>query len=226
MALISEAGLPGVSDPGQRLIAAARAAGVRVEVIPGPCAALTALVGSGLPSDRFLFIGFLPRRPGPQKTLLHSLAGESGTLIFYEAPDRVPKTLAALAECLGASRRACVARELTKLYEEYATGTLAELVSRYAEVPPRGEVTIVVSGFDPATDSASDQAGDSAGAASFDVEAEIRERLRSGQRPREIAAALSLRSGYPRRKLYQLALSLAERDQDPEGDNSSSRSLR
>lgn len=204
VALISEAGLPGVSDPGQRLVAAARVAEIPVEVVPGPCAALTALVGSGLPTDRFLFVGFLPRREGEREVLLAGLAREPGTLIFYEAPDRVPATLADLAAVFGDERPGCVARELTKLFEEYALAPLGALRARYADAPPRGEVTIVVGG-QPPTQTASDEAP------GVELEADIRARLAAGQGPKEIAAALALHSGYPRRKLYQLAVALRPR---------------
>jgi len=206
VALISEAGLPGVSDPGQRLVAAARAAEIAVEVVPGPCAAVTALVGSGLPTDRFLFVGFLPRRSGPRQALLAGLATEPGTLIFYEAPDRVPATLVDLASAFGAARQACLARELTKLFEEYAIATLGELAARHAGAPPRGEVTIVVSGWNGDVLPASSGISDSA----KNVEDEVRERLRAGEGPREIAAALAKKSGHPRRKLYQLAIALSK----------------
>lgn len=207
VALISEAGLPGVSDPGQRLVAAARTAGIPVEVVPGPCAALTALVGSGLPTDRFLFVGFLPRREGEREVLLAGLVREPGTLIFYEAPDRVPATLVDLAQIFGDERPACVARELTKLFEEYALATLGELRDRYADAAPRGEVTIVVSGH-PQPRQGQALADE---APSVDLEADIRARLAAGQGPKEIAASLALRSGYPRRKLYQLAIALRPR---------------
>lgn len=204
VALISEAGLPGVSDPGQRLVAAARLAEVPVEVVPGPCAAVTALVGSGLPTDRFLFVGFLPRREGEREVLLAGLAREPGTLIFYEAPDRVAATLADLAAVFGDERPGCVARELTKLFEEYALAPLGELRKRYSEAPPRGEITIVVGGQPPAQVAADEAPG-------VDLEADIRARLAAGQGPKEIAAALALHSGYPRRKLYQLAVALRPR---------------
>jgi 16S rRNA (cytidine1402-2'-O)-methyltransferase len=210
VALISEAGLPGISDPGQRLVAAARQAGIPVEVVPGPNAALTALVGSGLPSDRFHFVGFLPRREGQKQSLLATLTREPGTLIFYEAPDRVPETLASLAAIFGAARPACVARELTKLYEEYVCGTLGELAARYAEAPPRGEVTLLVGG---AKEAAAAQAGDEIQPTEA-LEAAVRTRLRAGQGPKEIAAALALSTGHPRRKLYQLALALTRSSTD------------
>lgn len=200
VALISEAGTPGVSDPGQRLVQAARAAGLRVEVIPGANAAVTALVGSGLPSDRFLFLGFPPRPEGPRQQLFGSLRGEPGTLIFYEAPDRTARTLRELAQALGEERPACVARELTKVHEEYVRGTLAELAARYADAAPRGEVTLLVGGSAAAPPMPEEEAAD--------IEAEVARRLGAGQGPKEIAASLALRYGKPRRQIYQLALAL------------------
>lgn len=208
VALISEAGLPGISDPGQRLVAAAREAGVPVEVVPGPSASLTALIGSGLRTERFLFVGFPPRAEGDRLALFGSLRHEPGTLIFYESPERVHRTLGDLAAALGPQRPACLARELTKLYEEHVTGTLAELHARYAAAPPRGEVTLVVAGA--AAQSATTAPSADAAAALCDLETEIRRRLATGQGPKEIATALTLLSGQPRRKLYQLALLLKE----------------
>ena len=206
VALISEAGLPGISDPGQRLVAAARELGIKVEVVPGPSAALTALISSGLRSERFLFVGFPPRAEGERLALFGSLRGEPGTLLLYESPERVHRTLGDLAAALGGERTACVARELTKLYEEHVTGTLAELQARYADAAPRGEITLVVSGQgDPAQPAAS-----LTDAALTTMEDEIRRRLAAGQGPKEIATALTLLSGQPRRKLYQLALLLKE----------------
>src|SRR5262249_4687788 len=143
VALVSEAGTPGVSDPGQRLVAAAIAGGARVEVVPGPSAAVTALVLPGLPAERFLFVGFPPREAGPRRELFDSLRAEPATLIFYEAPPRVGATLADLAAAFGADRPACLARELTKVHEEAVRDTLGALAARYAEEPPRGECTLV-----------------------------------------------------------------------------------
>lgn len=199
VALISEAGLPGVSDPGQRLVAAAAAAGHRVEVLPGACAAVTALIGSGLQSERFVFLGFPPRQEGARQALFAGLRHEPGTLLFYEAPDRTGRTLADLELLLGPDRRACVARELTKLFEEYLRGTLAELAARFATTPPRGEITLVVAGC---------SAAEAAAQSVPDVEAEVRARRAQGQSPKEIAAALALQTGKPRRYLYQLALAV------------------
>jgi 16S rRNA (cytidine1402-2'-O)-methyltransferase len=199
VALVTDAGMPGISDPGERLVARAIEAGVVVEVIPGPVAAMTALVGSGLPSERFLFVGFPPRAEGERRALFASLRREVATMIFYEAPDRVKATLADLAAALGGERRAVVARELTKLHEEYARGTLAELGER--ALSARGEHTLVVEGAS-ATAAAEEP---------VDVEAAVRALLAEGLGPKDIAARLTITTGLPRRKLYQLALSLANR---------------
>lgn len=198
VALISEAGMPGISDPGGRMIKRAIEEGIAVEVLPGASAVLTALVGSGLPTDRFLFLGFLPRVEGERQTLLAQTRGEPATLILYEAPGRAGATLADLAGILGHERRACLARELTKVHEEYVRSTLGELAARYAHEAPRGEVVIVVEGA-------------TAPVETIDLEAEVRRRLSRGETPKEIAAALALLSGAPRRKLYQLALVLSGR---------------
>lgn len=202
VAVISEAGMPGVSDPGARAVAAAVTSGAKVEVIPGPSASLAALVGSGLPSDRFLFLGFPPREPGPRQELIGTLRDERATMIFYEAPDRVGATLADLAAALGDTRRASLGRELTKLHEEHVRGTLGELATRYAEVAPRGECTLVVEG------------GAAAGPV-VDIEAELAKLLAEGLGPRDAAARLVIVTGKPRRQLYQLALSLQRTAKDP-----------
>jgi 16S rRNA (cytidine1402-2'-O)-methyltransferase len=217
VALISEAGLPGIADPGQRLIAAARKAGVRVEVIPGACAALTALCGSGLPTDRFVFLGFLPRNESQQLSVLSRLRGETGTLILYESPERVASTLSTLVTVFGADRQACLARELTKLYEEYVRGSLAELADRYREGGVRGEVTLLIEGasLSPSPGLATDEGpvGDASSAAVLEsIEATIRQRLQQGQGAKDISTALAVTTGLPRRRLYQLALALQARD--------------
>jgi 16S rRNA (cytidine1402-2'-O)-methyltransferase len=195
VALISEAGTPGVSDPGHRLILRAIEAGIAVVPVPGPSAVVTALVASGLPTDAFYFGGFPPRESGPRREAFGSLHSLRATLVFYEAPGRTAATLADLAAALGGERRACVARELTKIYEELARGTLDEVAARYAETAPRGEVTLVVEGAREAV-------------ADIDLEAEVRRRVDAGENAKEIAAALSLRTGKPRRMIYQLAIAL------------------
>jgi 16S rRNA (cytidine1402-2'-O)-methyltransferase len=206
VALISEAGTPGVSDPGARVIRAAIDAGVRIEVVPGPVAAIAALVASGLPSDRFLFVGFPPREAGARQALFGTLRGERGTLIFYEAPDRVAATCADLAAALGADRPACLSRELTKIYEEHVRAPVGELASRYAEVSPRGECTLCVAGATEAPPA-------------VDIEGELRRLLGEGLGPRDAAARLVVVTGKPRRQLYQLALAVArERTPGAESD--------
>jgi 16S rRNA (cytidine1402-2'-O)-methyltransferase len=197
VAVISEAGTPAVSDPGARLVQAAVAAGVRVVPIPGASAVLSALVASGLPTDSFLFVGFPARDGGPRLQSFARLRAQEATLVFYEAPNRTAATLSDLAAALGDERRACVARELTKLHEELIRGTLYELAQRFAEAAPRGEVTIVVEGAQAAAEEAA-----------IDVEAEVRRRLASGEGAKEIAAALALSTGKPRRQIYQLAVAL------------------
>jgi len=145
VALISEAGMPGVSDPGYELIRAALAASVEVVPIPGPSAVLTSLVVSGLPTDRFLYLGFLPRRQAERHKLLRSVAGEPGTLLLFEAPHRVQAALEDLRDVLG-DRPLAVCRELTKLHEEVWRGTLASAVTHFAAHTPRGEFTLVIGG--------------------------------------------------------------------------------
>jgi 16S rRNA (cytidine1402-2'-O)-methyltransferase len=141
VALVSDAGMPLVSDPGYVLVRACVAAGLAVEVLPGPSAALTALVASGLPSDSWRFVGFLPRKKGDLRRVLSEAGG--GTLVAFESPRRVPASLAVLAD-VDPAREVAVARELTKLHEEVVRGTAAELAARYAGEPPRGEVVLVV----------------------------------------------------------------------------------
>ena len=145
VALVSDAGTPLVSDPGFRLVEQAIAAGIRVVPIPGPSAVLAALTASGLPSDAFLFAGFLPVKDGQKKTRLAELAAVPATLIFFESPRRLAETLAAMAQVLN-DRPAAIGRELTKTFEEMRTGTLATLAAHYAEAPtPKGEIVICVS---------------------------------------------------------------------------------
>jgi len=196
IALISEAGTPGVSDPGARLVAAAIAQGIHVEVVPGPVAAVTALVGSGLPTDRFLVLGFPPRDPGPRQAMLGALRAERATIVLYEAPGRVAATLADLVDALGADRRAALCRELTKVHEQIVRGSLTALRDRFSAAAPRGECTLVIAG---ATEDVR----------AIDVDAAMRALLAEGLGPRDAAARLVVKTGRPRRELYQLALSLA-----------------
>ncbi len=147
VALISEAGTPGISDPGYRLISAAIANSVEVVPIPGACAMIAALSASGLPMDKFVYLGFLPQKKGRQ-TLITSLQGERRTVVFYESVHRIIKTLDQLREILGGQRRVVVARELTKLHEEFFRGTLAEACQWVHSKPARGEFTVLLAGVD------------------------------------------------------------------------------
>ena len=159
VALVSDAGLPGLSDPGAVLLAAAWSAGVAVEVVPGPFAAAVGLVGSGMlePSGRFCFEGFLPRKGPARRTRIASLVGEERTTVLYEAPHRLRSTLEDLRDALGADRRVALCRELTKLHEETWRGSLGDAVARCAEVEPRGEFVVVLAGAEPPPDATDDE---------------------------------------------------------------------
>ncbi len=145
-ALVSDAGTPGISDPGFLLVRACNESGIEVECLPGPTALIPALVKSGLPSDRFVFEGFLPHKKG-RKARIMSLASEQRTIVLYESPFRLVKTLDQLAEVLGPDRRASVSRELTKMHEETVGGTLQSLADHFREHEPRGEIVVVVAGI-------------------------------------------------------------------------------
>jgi len=145
MALVTDAGTPGISDPGFLLVRACIQSGLPVECLPGPTAFVPALVKSGLPTERFVFEGFLPQKKGRQ-TRLKQLADEERTMIFYESPHRLVKTLEQFAGFFGADRHASVSRELTKMFEETINGTLTEIVSFYQQKPPKGEIVIVLAG--------------------------------------------------------------------------------
>jgi 16S rRNA (cytidine1402-2'-O)-methyltransferase len=192
--LVTDAGMPGVSDPGYRLVAAAVAAGVRVTAVPGPSAVLTALAVSGLPVDRFCFEGFLPRRGGERARRLAELAAEPRTLVLFEAPHRLAAGLAALAEAFGPDRPAAVCRELTKTYEEVRRGPLGELAEWAAE-GVRGEVTVVVGGRTrPAVP---------------DLPAlvdEVARRVEAGERRKAAVAEVAAQAGVPKRELYGASL--------------------
>jgi 16S rRNA (cytidine1402-2'-O)-methyltransferase len=189
--LVSDAGMPTVSDPGFVLVQAAIAAGVTVTALPGPSAVLTALAVSGLPTDRFVFEGFLPRKG--RLPALRALAAEQRTLVFFESPHRVADALRDLAEAFGASRQAALCRELTKLYEEVARGSLAELAERFAD-GARGEIVLVVAGAEPASLSMDDGV------------ARVRVLVDAGARLKEASAEVAEHTGLSRRELYEAAL--------------------
>ena len=194
IALVSDAGLPGVNDPGARVIAAAVAAGLEVTVLPGASAVETALVVSGLGADRYLFVGYLPRRAGELRALADELRGWSGAVAAFESPRRLPGSLRVLAEVLP-DRRAAVCRELTKRFEEVVRGSLAELAARFVEAP-RGEITLVLG---PTTASASARVGDDARAAVSDLVA-------AGASRRAAAAVVARLTGTSRNALYRDSL--------------------
>lgn len=146
IALVTDAGTPAVSDPGQELVDLCHREGIPVEGIPGPAACITALSVSGLDSTRFVFEGFIPQDSRPRKELLEEISGENKTMIFYEAPHRLVRTLRELAAALGGSRRACICHELTKKHESILRGSLDELIDGYGEEPPKGEFVVIVEG--------------------------------------------------------------------------------
>jgi 16S rRNA (cytidine1402-2'-O)-methyltransferase len=195
VALVSDAGTPLISDPGYKLVRDARAAGIPIVTIPGPCAAVAALTLAGLPTDRFLFVGFLPSKAKARTESIEEIAAIRATLIFYESGPRLAATLSALAETLG-DREAGVAREISKMFEECVTGSLSQLATRYADAPPKGEIVIVVA-----------PPGEPAPASTEDADAALTEaltRLSTGRAASEVAQRL----GLDRRALYARALAM------------------
>ena len=193
--LVTDAGMPSVSDPGYRLVAAAVAAGARVTALPGPSAVTAALAVSGLPSDRFTFEGFLPRRAGERARRLAELAPQPRTLVLFESPRRLAATLAELAGAFGAERMAAACRELTKTHEEVRRGTLAELAA-WAGDGVRGEVTLVVAG------AAAGRAAQ-AGPALAEAAGEVAARVAAGTSRKDAIAAVAAELGLRRRALYE-----------------------
>ena len=202
LALVSDAGMPAVSDPGYHLVAACLERGVAVEVVPGPSAALAALVVSGLPTDRFCFEGFLPRRPGQRDRRLAELATEPRTMVFFEAPHRVLATLEAMAAAFGPGREGAAVRELTKLHEQVVRGPLDELVRavELGTIPQRGEFVLVIgpSGA-TTTELSSDEAREALADGYAQVEALVSGGLTRGEAARRVASA----TGLSRRALYR-----------------------
>ncbi len=200
VALVSDAGTPLISDPGFKLVRDARAAGHQVVTIPGPCAAVAALTLAGLPTDRFFFLGFLPPKEQARATAIAEVASVRATLVIYESGPRLAACLSALAAGLG-DREAAVTREITKKFEEAVTGTLSTLATRYADVPPRGEIVVVVAPPDPPAPAAAEDADAAL--------AEALTRLPASKAAGEVAKAL----GLDRKALYARALEMKERDQ-------------
>ena len=193
VALVSEAGMPAISDPGYELVVAAQARGIPVVAVPGPSAAVTALAVSGLPTDKFYYLGFLPRKAGERRQLLASVVSITSTLVAYEAPHRLNEALHDIITVLG-DRRVAVCRELTKLHEEVFRGTASEAEAHFSA--PRGEFTLVVAGAAPET----------ALVAEADIKQRLRELRAKGISAREATAQLAAESGRSRKELYKMWL--------------------
>ncbi|MEU7399140.1 16S rRNA (cytidine(1402)-2'-O)-methyltransferase [Streptomyces albogriseolus] len=200
--LVTDAGMPSVSDPGYRLVAAAVERDIPVTAVPGPSAVLTALALSGLPVDRFCFEGFLPRKAGERLGRLREVADERRTLVYFEAPHRLDDTLAAMAEVFGAERRAAVCRELTKTYEEVRRGPLAELAAWAAE-GVRGEITVVVEG---APEKGPEEIDDT------ELVRRVRVREEAGERRKEAIAAVAAEAGLPKRQVFDAVVAAKNAD--------------
>ncbi len=197
VALVSEAGMPGLSDPGYELVRAAIEAGIPVVPIPGPSALVTALVVSGLPTDSFLYLGFLPRRRGERRRLLSSIAEERRTIIAFEAPHRLLASLEDIREVLG-NRRIAVARELTKMFEEVIRGSLNEVIQHFSETLPRGEFTLVIEG---AKEVVWEEER---------VREELGRLLASGVEGKEAVKQVARVAGWPRREVYKVWLDIRD----------------
>jgi 16S rRNA (cytidine1402-2'-O)-methyltransferase len=204
--VVTDAGMPAVSDPGYRIVAAAAERGLRVTCLPGPSAVTTALVLSGLPVDRFCFEGFAPRRAGERRRWLQTLVAEPRAAVFFESPHRLADTLAAAVAVLGADRSAAVCRELTKTYEEVRRGRLAELAEWAATGPVRGEITVVLAGAAPA---AAPDVASLVGA--------VHERVADGERLKDAVRAIAEATGVNKRALYAAALSPSPGANGPSG---------
>lgn len=210
--LVTDAGMPSVSDPGYRLVDAAVAVGIKVTAVPGPSAVLTALALSGLPVDRFTFEGFLPRKTGDRARQLAEVAAEPRTMVFFEAPHRIAESLAAMAEAFGPDRPAAVCRELTKTYEEVKRGPLAELAV-WAADGVRGEITVVVAGAPPAAPSA---------LTPEELARRVADREEAGERRKEAIAAVALELGLPKREVFDAVVAAKTERRSAREDRQSS----
>jgi 16S rRNA (cytidine1402-2'-O)-methyltransferase len=196
VALISDAGMPGISDPGYELVREAVARGVRVEPLPGPNAVITALVGSGLPTDGFVYLGFLPRKDRALREFLQTVLHEPRTLVAYESPNRLTDSLAVIRDTLG-ERPVCVARELSKKFEEFRRGPVSDVLAYYEANPPRGEITLVMGGAPQQAAETWDEAR---------VRVALQARLEAGEPLSSAARAVAAESGWERRTVYNLGL--------------------
>ncbi|MBA3921802.1 MAG: 16S rRNA (cytidine(1402)-2'-O)-methyltransferase, partial [Nostocaceae cyanobacterium] len=204
IALVTDAGMPLISDPGYELVKACIEAGISVVPIPGVVAAITAISAAGLPTDRFVFEGFLPVKGQERQERLEAIQTEHRTLIFYEAPHRVRQTLQDLAEILGEDRQIVLARELTKLYEEFWRGTISDARSHYSNREPQGEFTLVVAGIPPSQLQLSED----------QLKAELIQMIAQGISRSQASRQLAKFTSLPRRELYQLALSIDSEEND------------
>jgi 16S rRNA (cytidine1402-2'-O)-methyltransferase len=201
IALVSDAGTPGINDPGFELIRAALDAGHQVSPVPGPSAPIAALVSSGLPANAFLYLGYLPRKPSERKNLLTSVAELPFTLIFLETPHRLLAALKDLQDILG-DRQAAIAREMTKMYEEIFRGTLSEGLAHFNKQAPRGEFTLVIAGATTLSEAWSET----------QLLSVLNEYLAGGEMPSQIASRLSGESGWPRRDIYRLITQIQDKN--------------
>ena len=195
--LVTDAGTPGISDPGERIVRAAIASGIAVSAVPGPAAVIMALVVSGLPTSRFVFEGFIPRSGQERSSVLAEIATERRTVVMYEAPHRLERTLADLEVACGPLRRIVVTRELTKMHEEVLRSSLHEAVQHARTQEPRGEYVLVLDGALPPEPATEDQ-----------LEEALRRELANGMSKRDAAAKVALTFGAPKRLVYELALRL------------------
>lgn len=202
IALVTDAGMPGISDPGYELVKACRENNLPVVPIPGMSAGIAALTASGLPCDRFVFEGFLPSRGKTRRDRLASLQTESRTLILYEAPHRLLSTLEDLAATLGGDRAIVVARELTKLHEEFWQGTIETAIAHYCQHSPKGEFTLILAGASPQSTTLTEA----------EIASELTQLLRSGMSRSEASRHLARVADIPRRHVYQIALSLPDNE--------------
>jgi 16S rRNA (cytidine1402-2'-O)-methyltransferase len=198
IAVVSDAGTPAISDPGYRLVVEAARSGIRVIPIPGACALAAALSAGGLPTDRFVFEGFLSAKKQQRREQLRALSGETRTLIFYEAPHRVTETLRDLVEIFG-NREIVLAREVTKIHEEFLRGRLTDMAQQIGDRDIKGEITLLVAGSSGKPEILQEQ-----------IRGEIRELKKSGMRVKEIAEVLGEKYGQPKKEIYRLALAITK----------------
>lgn len=199
VALVSDAGMPGISDPGEAVIKAAIREGIQVVPIPGPVAAVAGLVVSGLPTARWVFEGFLPREGKARRRMLRTLVAEPRTLVFYEGPHRLLDTLVDMADAFGADRPVAVARELTKAFEEVVRGTLAEAIAHFEAHAPRGEITLVVGGGTEVAEAPGE----------VDMDSRLIALLARGMSKQDASKQIARELGVPKRDAYQRALALS-----------------